>query len=116
MATIPTVEELRDELDLHNGVSDATIADVLEAELDDQNSLCGVEDEDGVRVARDPYPARLRRALIRRVNRVLAVNDEPLGIVTGAGDGATGLTRITGRDRETERLERRYLNYKGMIR
>jgi len=99
MATIPTVAEIREILDIGSSRTDAVLQDVLDAELEDQNDLCEYEGD---------YPARLRQALLRRVNRHLAVAEEPLGLVTGAGDGNVGMPRITGRDREVDRLEMRY--------
>lgn len=114
MADIPTIEELREELDLGARHTDAKIQRKLDAELAKQTKKCGV-DVDGERVRRDPYPADLLDALIRRVSRSLAVADEPLGIITGAGDGNVGLGRVSGRDREIERLESDYVNYTGTV-
>lgn len=99
MAERYTVAELRADYDYGPSITDEALANFLAAETEEQNDLCDVP---------AVYPARLRLAIGRRVQRAIALKDEPLGLVTPAGDGHIGMGRVTGRDWEIIRLEVRY--------
>lgn len=75
----------------------AEIQDALDAERAAQRSKCG---------ERQPYPADLRQALLRRVQRNLAMRKLPLAVNFGDADG--GSTILPGRDPEVRRLENPY--------
>lgn len=70
------------------------LQDALDAEAAAQRSVCRVG---GV------YPADLRQALLRRVQRNLAMRQLPLAVLQGDAEG--GDTVLPGRDPEVRRLE-----------
>lgn len=70
------------------------VQDALDAELAAQLARCG---------ARNPYPADLRQALLRRVQRNLAMRMLPLAV--NFGDADAGATVLPGNDPEVRRLE-----------
>lgn len=86
----PTVEEVADQL----GKSAEAITDVYDAEVSDQARRCRV----------DPYNSALGAALVRRVQRSLAMRNLPLGVL----QDETGSTRLGSTDPEVRRLEGPY--------
>lgn len=87
---VPTVEEVAQRL----GKQAGHISDAYLAEVTDQANRCRVEE----------YTDSLGEALVRRVNRNLAMRNLPLGVVTDD----TGSTRIGSNDPEVRRLEGPY--------
>lgn len=77
--------------------STAELQDELDAEAEHQQAKCGV---------RAAYPAPLRKALLRRVQRALAMRALPLATVQGDADGGNIL--LPGNDPEVRRLEAPY--------
>lgn len=75
----------------------ADVADALAAERAAQRARCG---------EREPYPPDLRQALLRRVQRNLAMRRLPLAVNFGDADG--GPLVLPGRDPEVRRLENPY--------
>jgi hypothetical protein len=85
---------------LRTGAASWTVADLqdeLDSEADAQRAVCGV---------RAVYPRDLRKALLRRVQRALALRALPLAVVQGESEG--GITILPGRDPEVRRLEGPY--------
>lgn len=74
--------------------TDDEIQDALDAEAAAQRSVCRV---------RATYPADLRQALLRRVQRNLALRQLPLAV--HQGDAEAGAMLLPGRDPEVRRLE-----------
>lgn len=70
------------------------LQDALDAEAAAQRSVCRV---------RAVYPDDLREALLRRVQRNLAMRQLPLAVLQG--DAEAGSTSLPGRDPEVRRLE-----------
>jgi hypothetical protein len=70
---------------------------VLAAELQAQRDTCRIP---------AVYNAALREALLRRVQRNLALRSLPLAVLTGDADGGTSI--LPGRDPEVRRLEAPY--------
>lgn len=77
--------------------STAELQDELDAEAEHQQAKCGI---------RAAYPAPLRKALLRRVQRALAMRALPLATVQGDADGGNIL--LPGNDPEVRRLEAPY--------
>lgn len=77
--------------------SEADLQDELDAELEHQQAKCGV---------RAIYPEPLRMALLRRVQRALAMRALPLAVMQGDADGGSQL--LPGNDPEVRRLEGPY--------
>jgi len=75
----------------------ADLQDALDAEVAAQQARCGV---------RAVYPADLRQALLRRVQRNLAMRQLPLAVLQG--DAESGVTVLPGSDPEVRRLEAPY--------
>lgn len=78
--------------------SDAELQDELDAETASQASVCRVG---------AVYPADLRKALLRRVQRALAMRALPLAVLQGDAELGT-TTMLPGRDPEVRRLESPY--------
>lgn len=74
--------------------TDPDLTDALTAEAAAQARVCRV---------RADYPADLREALLRRVQRNLAMRALPLAVLQG--DAEAGSTVLPGRDPEVRRLE-----------
>lgn len=87
---VPTVEEVAAEL----GRTVAAIQDAYGTEVADQARRC--------RVA--PYNMALAGALVRRVQRSLAMRNLPLGVL----QDESGATRVGSTDPEVRRLEGPY--------
>jgi len=77
--------------------SEAELRDELDAEFEHQQAKCGV---------RAVYPVPLRKALLRRVQRALAMRALPLAVMQGDADGGSQL--LPGNDPEVRRLEGPY--------
>lgn len=75
----------------------AELQEELDSETEHQQAKCGV---------RAVYPAPLRKALLRRVQRALAMRALPLATVQGDADGGNIL--LPGNDPEVRRLEAPY--------
>lgn len=75
----------------------ADLQDELDSELEHQQAKCGV---------RAVYPRSLRKALLRRVQRALAMRALPLATLQGDADG--GAIILPGNDPEVRRLEGPY--------
>lgn len=88
---VPTVEEVATRLD--KPLSDE-IAGAYAAEVADQAARCRVSD----------YSAALGEALVRRVQRAMAMRNLPLGVI----QDEAGSTRIGTTDPEVRRLEAPY--------
>lgn len=97
---LPDIAEVREKLKLGAAIADEFLQHVLDSEIALQADECVYDVDD--------YPAPLRQALYRRVNRALELENQPLGLITGAGDGQTGVSRVDGTDREIRRLEAKY--------
>lgn len=83
-------------------LSDEMLEMEIAAEFEDQKMKCNVPlDESN-------YPAALYKAHLRRIKRAIALNNQPLGVITGLADGAVGTSRVSGLDREIDRLEAKY--------
>lgn len=74
--------------------TDETIQDALDAETAAQRARCRIP---------ATYPADLGQALKRRVQRNLAMRQQPLAVLLG--DAEAGSTILPGRDPEVRRLE-----------
>lgn len=90
MTTVPSAQDVATEL----GRSLDSIEGVLAAEVADQARRCRVE----------PYTDALASALVRRVQRALAMRNLPLGVI----QDETGSTRVGSTDPEVRRLEAPY--------
>jgi hypothetical protein len=77
--------------------TDAEVQDALDAEAQAQRDCCTIP---------AVYPASLREALLRRVQRNLAMRSLPLAYQQGDAEG--GDTVLPGWDIEIKRYERRY--------
>jgi len=77
--------------------SEPELQDELDAEFEHQQARCGV---------RAVYPGPLRKALLRRVQRALAMRALPLAVMQGDADGGSQL--LPGNDPEVRRLEGPY--------
>jgi len=77
--------------------SEADLQDELDSEFEHQQAKCGV---------RAVYPMPLRKALLRRVQRALAMRALPLAVMQGDADGGSQL--LPGNDPEVRRLEGPY--------
>lgn len=77
--------------------STADLQEELDAEAEHQQAKCGI---------RAAYPTPLRKALLRRVQRALAMRALPLATVQGDADGGNIL--LPGNDPEVRRLEAPY--------
>lgn len=86
--TVPTVAELATRLG--KGVPQ----DIYDAEVADQARRCRV----------DPYNEALAAALLRRVQRAMAMRNLPLGVL----QDESGATRLGSTDPEVRRLEAPY--------
>lgn len=86
----PTVDEVAAAL----GKAAADIQGAYDAEIADQARRCRV----------DPYNAALVAALVRRVQRAMAMRNLPLGVL----QDDTGSTRVGSTDPEVRRLEGPY--------
>ncbi|MEU4675743.1 hypothetical protein [Micromonospora sp. NPDC023737] len=75
--------------------TDEEIQDALDAEAAAQRAVCRV---------RAVYPDDLRQALLRRVQRNLAMRQLPLAVLQGDAEGGDS-TVLPGRDPEVRRLE-----------
>lgn len=89
MTTMPTVEEVAAEL----GRVPATIQDAYDAEVSDQARRCRVT----------TYNAALAAALVRRVQRSMAMRNLPLGVTLDEN-----AVRVGSIDPEVRRLEGPY--------
>lgn len=97
-AGMPTAADVSVYLGANAGTwSMAEITDALGAERAAQRNRCG---------ERALYPDDLRQALLRRVQRNLAMRRFPLGMTTGDAD--SGPAMVPGRDPEVRRLEAPY--------
>jgi hypothetical protein len=97
-AGMPVVADVADYLGQNAGSwSTDQMQRALNAERSAQRARCG---------ERAAYPDDLREALLRRVQRNLAMTRLPLAVQTGDADG--GSTVIPGRDPEVRRLEGPY--------
>lgn len=97
-ASLPTVDDVARYL--RAGASSWTTQDLqeeLDGEASAQRAKCGV---------RATYPPDLRKALLRRVQRALAMRALPLATVQGDADGGSIL--LPGNDPEVRRLENPY--------
>ena len=88
--SVPSVEDVAAEI----GRTAEAIQDVYDTEVTDQARRCRVE----------PYSASLAGALVRRVQRSLAMRNLPLGVL----QDETGATRVGSTDPEVRRLEAPY--------
>lgn len=77
--------------------SQSELQDELDSEFEHQQAKCGV---------RAVYPTPLRKALLRRVQRALAMRALPLATQQGDADGGSFL--LPGNDPEVRRLEAPY--------
>lgn len=97
MADLPNIDDVKAYLGQEaQRWTDEELDDTLEAETDIQANKCRVI---------DPYPAALRRALLRRVMRALATKQNAFG-VSLAVDGETSF--VPRWDGEIRRLEAPY--------
>ncbi len=90
--TVPTVEEVAARL---NKAASAIVG-AYDAEVSDQARRCSV----------DPYNAALAQALVRRVQRSLAMQNLPLGVTLDEN-----AVRVGSTDPEVRRLEGPYRRY-----
>lgn len=102
----PTIAELREyTYQTHNvSLSDEELEEALQAEIELQSDRCKVP-------AVSPettLPYSLKQALKRRVARNIVLRAQPGGVIVGIADGAVGMSRVAGEDREIDRLEKRY--------
>ena len=97
-AALPTVDDVARYLKgAAASWSMAELQEELDSETEHQQSKCGV---------RAAYPAPLRKALLRRVQRALAMRALPLATMQGDADGGSFL--LPGNDPEVRRLEAPY--------
>lgn len=89
-ALVPSVEDVATEL----GKTVESIQDAYDTEVADQARRCRV----------DPYNAALAGALVRRVQRSLAMRNLPLAVL----QDESGATRLGPTDPEVRRLEGPY--------
>jgi hypothetical protein len=102
---VPTVAECRAWGNIGAGITDADLQALLDAELRIQTDTCVLDvDDDGVTLV---LPQPLSRALIRRVQREVAVRNIPLA---WASDVAAeyGPLMVPAWDAEVSRLESSY--------
>lgn len=105
---VPTLSEIRDWCEIEvDSMDDEMLQAVVDGELDEQAGACRVP------IDPDEYPAALAQALKRRVARECALRGVPLGVINGIADGGAGISRVSGIDRDIQRLERRYLRLTG---
>lgn len=105
---IPTLAEIRAWCEIEvESMDDDMLQDVIDAELEDQRGACRVP------INPDEYPHPLAQALKRRVARECALRGIPLGVINGIADGGAGISRVSGIDRDIQRLERRYIKLTG---
>ena len=96
---VPTVSDVRAYIGETNARwDDAALTEVLASEAAAQAAVA--------RIPADPtaYPDDLRSALLRRVQRALALRALPLAVLTGDAEAGTS-TILPGRDPEVRRLE-----------
>lgn len=105
VAGVPTVDECRAWGNIAAGVSDADLQAILDSELRIQTDTCLFDTDDGGVTLTMPPP--LARALIRRVQRQVAVRNIPLA---WASDVAAeyGPLMVPAWDAEVSRLESSY--------
>lgn len=104
-AGMPTLDDLRGDPEDPdddgylgaNSYTDAEIQEALDAEAAAQRGACAVP---------AAYPADLRVALLRRVQRHLVMKSLPLAVLRGDAEADT--VRLGGVDPEVRRLEARY--------
>lgn len=102
----PDLEELRKYTYQTHAISpsDEELEETLQAEIELQARRCRVP-------AVNPeteLPFSLKQALKRRVARNLVLRAQPGGVIVGIADGAVGMSRVSGEDREIDRLEMPY--------
>lgn len=91
--SMPSIADVADYIDSGTW-DDDTLTNALNAEAAAQRSVCRVG---------AVYPDDLRQALLRRVQRNLALRSLPLAVLQGDAEG--GSTVLPGRDPEVRRLE-----------
>jgi hypothetical protein len=97
-AGMPTVDDVARYLkSAASSWTQAELQDELDSEFEHQQAKCGV---------RAVYPRSLRKALLRRVQRALAMRALPLATLQGDADG--GAMILPGNDPEVRRLEGPY--------
>ena len=97
-AGMPNVSDVAAYLGQYAGSwSTVDMQDALDAERGAQRDRCG---------ERPHYPPQLRQALLRRVQRNLAMRRAPLAVTAGDADGS--VTILPGKDPEVRRLEGPY--------
>jgi hypothetical protein len=89
------------------GIPDADLAAIREAELDIQARTCEVPDDPDEAGQEATYPAALGRALLRRVQRQCAARNIALGFYTDTA-AEFGPQRLASYDAEVSRLEASY--------
>lgn len=99
---VPTLPEIRAWSQISGQVTDAQLAQVLEAETALQDASCRWGD---VTAPTGMRPPPLTQALMRRVAREVAARDQALGFVQ---DAEFGPVRLSSWDAEITRLERPY--------
>lgn len=96
---MPDLTEIRNWCQVDSGqLDDDQLSRIISAETLNQARVC--------RVPFDEYPDDLAQALLRRVARAAALRGIPLGVISGIADGQAGVTRVSGLDREIQRLEK----------
>ncbi|HYF74137.1 MAG TPA: hypothetical protein VD864_15000 [Nocardioides sp.] len=96
-AAVPTTADAIDYMGDSSSWGDADVADALQAELAAQETKCRIP---------AGWPADIKHALFRRVQRNLAMRNLPLGLTTPDADGQRD--RVPGWDAEIRRLEGPY--------
>ena len=104
---IPTLGEVRAYLDLPEGVlPEAELSRMWDSARAQQANVCRLTDSDGVEFADSGWPAPLVQALLRRVQRMTATRNLPLGYASP--DGQFGPARLLNYDAIIEELEGPY--------
>lgn len=105
---IPTLEEVRVYLDLPEGVlSEDDLGRMWDAARSEQANACRTPvDGDGAPLPDAAWPATLVQALLRRVQRMTATRNLPLGYASP--DGQFGPARLLNYDAIIEELEGPY--------